>query len=275
MEHTRHIIIITLVSIFLPLQAQQYCGPDNKFLFQIENDTLAKGAFLTANHTSNMPFQDIRLTTKGDTVFLNSDRPHRITWFDVSEEEAENIEKKQSGIPVIVKLFNPVNWEQKTHTEYYSEYYMWNEHILILDNTSNEIVLPFLIKDDYVIVVKKYGEYSRTFISEKEFPKGRRVVLSICGPSCRDLETQCIFEDFPVKITDDCIIPLNEEKNFQCWIENGFYFPEMHRKTNTKQPIQLINWLSIGYQGLMGVHFGQSLNVKKENGYQYVTVDTY
>lgn len=261
------------------LSAQQYCGTGYRFLIQVVNDTLAKGAFLSEGACLDLPFQDILLTHKGDTTFLNSHRPSRIAWSVISESEANEILKRQLGRPVIVKLFTP------NHHSYNPDYYLSAEMVLIMDTQNYQIVYPErLIGDDYIIVVKDYG-YVRTFVPRAACPsENERLLLDLKGDhSMTTPRTQCLFNAFPVRITNDSIIPLDEKKNFDCWIENGFRFPPMRRKSEMQQPfylrgldlptVKLESCYSIGYQGIIELRWPQRLLIERREEYYKVIVD--
>lgn len=271
-------LIFTLLYCF-SLSAQEYCGSNGRFLIQVVNDTLAKGAFLSEGPYLGLPFQDIRLTHKGDTTFLDSQRPSRIAWSVISESEANEILKRQLGIPVIVKLFTP------NHNSYNPDYYFSAEMILIMDTLNYQIVYPeSLIDDDCIIVVKDYG-YVRTFVPRAACPnENERLLLDLKGDhSITTSRKQCLFNAFPVRITNDSIIPLDEKKNFDCWIENGFRFPPMQRTSEIQQPfylrgldlptVKLVSCYSIGYQGIIELRWPQRLLLEQKDGYYKIIVD--
>lgn len=274
------IYLLALLAVSLSSQAQQYIGPGNRFLINIVNDTLAQGAFLKAGKYLNIPYHDIRLSTKGDTTFFCSNPQPRLSWSIISQTEAEQKMKNRSGTPVIVKLFEP------NRVSINPDYYMTTERILFMDTTSMEIIYPdYLFPNNYIVVVKDYG-YVRTFIPRERCPqKNERLLLRMSRHA--QTQTQCLFDNFPVRITNDSIVPMDENKNFMCWIENGFRFPIMYRTANPKRSTflqsiddesrlpRLLNYLSIGYQGLMGLYWGQYLLIQEDTGFFRINVLHY
>lgn len=61
------------------------------------------------------------------------------------------------------------------------------------------------------------------------------------------------FDAFPLLLKKDSIIPIDSEKNFRCWVENGFYFPTMKREHTSKKKIKFKRILlsERGIQGLV------------------------
>lgn len=163
---------------------------------------------------------------------------------------------------------------------------MEREDVLLMDTHSHRILIPTeLSANDYIIVVKN-GAYARTFVPREECPhKNECLLLDLSGMLINinaSLHGQCRFDNFPVRITNDSIVPLDEKKNFECWIENGFRFPAMHRKATQERPffqindipsIHLLHWTSIGYAGLLELRSMQRLIIEPENGYYRFSVN--
>lgn len=276
------ILTILLLTAMLS-DAQQYCGEYNRFLFEVVNDSLAKGAFLKDfEHDMKLKTYDIHLSKRGDTTFLNLNRPHRLTWSVITQAKAEEVLKNQSGKHVIVKCFIP-NY-RSVSPDYLKKW----EGVYLMDTHSHQIILPYkLIPDDYIFVVNAWG-CVRTFVPKNECPhEDERLLLDLSGVySPIGEDSKCLFDNFPIRITNDSIIPLNKEKNFECWIENGFRFPDMHRKTPIERSPFEINvdayykpqcyliWFSdIGYEGLLELRKEQRLIIEPENGYYRYSVD--
>jgi hypothetical protein len=57
------------------------------------------------------------------------------------------------------------------------------------------------------------------------------------------------FNEFPLVKRKKKLIPIDEKKVQQCWIENGFYFPIMKKRKGRKDFATLARW-SMGMQGL-------------------------
>ena len=78
-------------------------------------------------------------------------------------------------------------------------------------------------------------------------------------------------------------ITLDEKKNFDCWIENGFRFPPMQRTSEIQQPfylrgldlptVKLVSCYSIGYQGIIELRWPQRLLLEQKDGYYKIIVD--
>jgi hypothetical protein len=58
-----------------------------------------------------------------------------------------------------------------------------------------------------------------------------------------------VFNEFPLLIKRNRLIPIDKEKQMQCWLDNGFFFPKMKiRKKEEKYDI--INGYHIGLRNL-------------------------
>ena len=59
-----------------------------------------------------------------------------------------------------------------------------------------------------------------------------------------------LFNEFPLLMKGDSIYPIDNEKNYQCWIDNGFFFPIMTKGHDDPGEARDIPYKRIGLEGI-------------------------
>ena len=59
-----------------------------------------------------------------------------------------------------------------------------------------------------------------------------------------------LFNEFPLVVKGDSIIPVDNEKNYQCWIDNGFFFPIMKKSYDKPWEAKDLPYQRIGLEGI-------------------------
>lgn len=234
MEKKLFIGIILLSNI---LNAQTiYYGKNNKGNMELLNDSMYTVRFYTEfgiDHIYQYP--DTGYYKKnGDTIFLLS-KPRNS--FEVIVPEQQQI-SKNTGYPILTKKYS-FNDRKK---EYELVYESWYE---IFDTLNQQIVYnDFYVSKDCILVINIGGSYS--FRLKWKLDATFFFTLKLLD---QKFIRPVFLDEFPLIIKGNKLIPINKEKNEQCWVDNGFYFPIMRKSKKEKEFKTIARW-SIGLQGL-------------------------
>lgn len=165
--------------------------------------------------------------------------------------------------PVIIKIFRSIEDENKIlndiginccNTFDSSKYYLAYETIEYIDKTTNKVAVQLSNTESCIIVIKYAMVYTRVFMPEfATEERSWREPYAIIDVSGLYNNEELFFDNFPLHISNDMLYPTDTVKNFQCWIDNGFFFPIMkrtHKKSEFNYPASYWN---IGIKGLLGV----------------------
>lgn len=97
------------------------------------------------------------------------------------------------------------------------------------------VYCPYSIYEGDIVVVYDNWTYQRTYLKQKNLSIGQCLVgffVSITP----DKDDRVYFDKFPLLKKGNILLPLNENKNRESWIYNGFYVPIM---TTKEQEIHL------------------------------------
>lgn len=179
----------------------------------------------------------------GDTLFLNSVCKRKYEIIECSEQDTAI---KQCNSDYIVKLYRMSN----------GNYYQINEFCSV-QNPNNEAELfigghSFYRND--LIVIGYWGIGERFRVGE-ELPYGN-YKIRILDNDIR--EKRIYLDEFPLLIKGKKLIPMDERKNKECWINNGFYFPAM-KKEKKRDKYKVIG---LWYRGVIGLPNGYEIPKK-------------
>lgn len=226
----------TLTVLFLLISShvfsQTYYGKNNFGKFEILNDSICTASFLSGIGVGSLiPWTDtIHYYKRGDTIFISTNLKH---FFEIS-----NIYSKKyydsciNKHPMIVKKYSKINGKYKFE----------GESVIEFNNKRNYIDFESYIYKGDIFVIKFYTSYKR-FVWEGEETKKFRVNVVGFG------QQELFFDNFPLLIRDNKIIPIDKEKNFKSWVENGFYFPVMKKSKIVKEYNTIVEW-TLGLKGL-------------------------
>lgn len=222
-----------------------YTGIDGRFVMSFANDSIIQARFFSADMFDR--YQKIRYRKSGDTIFLHNYSHTRIPYTLCKSKDAKNIEIK-TGTPVIVKFFYPKNgvWGKEVQ-----EYLLLREGIYYMDSDSLQLYIPY---DDCqyanIIIIKHSGDYIRLCkdIDRSIYPSFDylKIDLSNRYSMCQ----KALFNEFPLVIKGDSIFPVDNEKNYRCWIDNGFFFPIMVKGHDKPWEAKDIPYQRIGIEGI-------------------------
>lgn len=226
------VLILLLASNFA--YTQSYYGKNNLGRFELVNDSVCTVSFL------GLPNWDIVDTCfyrkNKDTIFLSS----------IVKQQC-NIEYNSyespigKGLPVLLKMYRKINHKYTLVGE------VWD---LVYDTLNNRIVWNNHRDVPNKLIVIRIGPYYdiRTEIKAQSNPTNRDrmpIVINIDYVPISNL----YFDDFPLLLKRNKLIPLDKTKNETCWIENGFYFPVMKKSKKVKKYRAITYW-SKGLRGL-------------------------
>ena len=224
-----------------------YTGIDGRFLISFANDSIMQARFFSEDMYDR--YQKIRYRRSGDTIFLHNSSQPRVPYSLCKQEQIQDIEEK-AGVPVMVRFFYP---KQSMGRGAVQEHLLLHEGIYYMDSISLQIVIPY--KEVYsrysdIIVVSHKNYFVRLCkdIDSSYYPRYDYLKIDMSNrySSCH----YAMFNEFPLLVKGDSIFPLDNEKNYQCWIDNGFFFPVMIKGHDKPWEAKDIPYWSVGMEGV-------------------------
>jgi len=225
-------ILICLCSLNI-LDAQTYYGTNKLGRLEIINDSLYSASFYGLNEIIFIDTGTYR--RNGDTIWLNS----------IVKRPFEIVDRSNEHSPT----WNCNNYMIKQYANFKNKYKLVQEYTaynIYVDTINNQLICSWMPSNGSDILVIKDG-----FIY-KRFRKTGKSTQFFTIRILDDKMDRIYFDDFPLLIKGEKLIPIDKEKNEQCWIDNGFYFPKMKKANKEKE----YNCFIIGYRGLRGLPSG-------------------
>lgn len=227
-----------------------YYGQDSIGCLEIKNDSVLFAYFIDCWRPVTGSYEEVFYHRKGDTIFLSTHNKPRARIDTAMHINTAEKDKNEQSVPVIIKVFHKKDSKKSS-----SPYNLVYEDIEYLDTVTNRITTNIISQEAAIIVIKIAHTYLRVFVPEKNAngnglnENGSAVSIDVSGAYANH---GLFLEDFPLLIDGDCLCPIDAEKNFQCWIDNGFYFPVMQKKLEKRYfRYPTAEW-NIGLQGLSG-----------------------
>lgn len=223
-----------------------YTGIDGRFVLSFANDSIIQARFFNVDRFDR--YQKIHYHTNGDTVFLHNFSQVRLPYSLCKSKDVKNIKPKK-GVPVIVRFFYP---KQSNGGGGVQEHLLLHEGIYYMDSISLQILIPY--KKVYCqysdIIVVSHGNYHARLckdIDTSYYPSYDYLKIDMSNrySSC----LYALFNEFPLVVKGDSIFPVDNEKNYQCWIDNGFFFPIMTIGRDKPWEAKDIPYRSVGLEG--------------------------
>ncbi len=265
----KHIFCIALFAILNTLNAQEdksvtnatprvihfgdrlindtfYTGIDGRFVMSFANDSIVQARFFREDMFDR--YQKIRYRRSGDTIFLHNSSQPRVPYSLCKQEQIQDLEIK-AGVPVMVRFFYP---KQSAGRGVLQEHLLFQEEIYYMDSVSLQILIPyekFHCRHSDIILVS-YKNYFVRFckdIDSSYYPiyDYLKIDLSNMYSSCH----YALFNEFPLVVKGDSIFPVDNEKNHQCWIDNGFFFPILTKGHDKPWEAKDIPYWMVGLEG--------------------------
>ncbi len=236
----KKVFILTIYIIFCNIIfAQTYYGKNNLGKLEFINDSIYVTSFYTF---TEMRFYDTGTYYKvGDTLFLNSKVKLPFVLEEVSREERFET-GSGNDINRIIKFFSK-------DKEMRGCYRMTKEcagYGIFYDSINKELKCPVPICNGEVIVVFECGIYRRI----KANGNYKYYKIKIMD----DKIDRIYLDNFPLLIKKNKLIPIDKNKNEDCWINNGFYFPTMVRRKDSLD--KNVDRILVINRGIIGLYPG-------------------
>ncbi|HON20018.1 MAG TPA: hypothetical protein PLW70_01610 [Bacteroidales bacterium] len=229
------VLLIIMTLFALSSKAQLYYGKDLFGRLKIINDSVCTVTFIS--------WMDIRsedtcsFRKQGDTLWLSTKARirYRVNVYD------KNQPVFKPWIPVIIKTYS--------YTAYNKKYNFSDEKTAIYDSLTKTIVLneSGFSEGTYIIAFRIFGEYYRVKCDFGYYQKPERKYLTLQEDT--NYFHGVVFNEFPLLVKGNKLIPIDEEKQVQCWLDNGFFFPKMKMSKKHKK-YNIINGNYIGLRNL-------------------------
>src|SRR5574344_566674 len=219
------IILILLFSNFV--FSQSYYGKNDLGKIEFINDSTCLVSFL------GFPYCDIVDTCtyikNNDTILLSTKLKQQC---NIEYHYDESTIGK--GYPVLLKTYIKYSNGYKLGEE------VWN---LIYDTLNKRIIWNNSLNEDKLIVIRIGPYYDvRKFIKRQEGTNYGGIMPIIINLNFGPSYNYLYFDNFPLLLKGNKLVPIDKEKNETCWIENGFYFPIMKRSKKVKRYRTISYW---------------------------------
>lgn len=209
-------------------KSQIYYGENNFGKLEIVNDSICMINFA---HISGAPeMHSCSYKRKSDTIFLYTIKNN----LKIEINECDKVEWK--GFPIIIRSYSKLK----------NEYVFSGERAFIYDTLHDMITIKdfYIDKEDIIVIQFLLGYKRIIYEGNKTRCFSIHNLINFGYPS-----NYMYFDDFPLLIKGNRLIPIDKDKNFQCWIENGFYFPIM-KKGKANKKYKTFEYWSLGLRGL-------------------------
>lgn len=243
----KHLLIIILLGFVSGnLQSQMYVGNQGFGQLRIISDsTLTLSFYGWPSFGTIVPEDQLcTYTLSHDTMFVST---NNTTPLDLTYETASD-NLSRCGEPVIVYCF------VKNQADDYTYYY---KCACIYDTTTCQIHIRkthWIPREELYVV--DWGYFTSRGVV---YPDSNNSAVGnydiVITKSKNTLELH--MRNFPLLKTGKKIIPISIEENEKFWIDNGFYFPTLHAKSNSRYWV-----LAHSERGLNGLKIG-AVNKKR------------
>ncbi len=240
----KNFFIATMCVIFCNIVfPQTYYGKNDFGKLEFINDSMYVASFYSDNA---MIFYDTGTYYKiEDTLFLNSKVKTAFVLEKISREEGYKMEDG-NGLHYNIKFFS-------RPPELHGEYQMDIECVgccILYDDINKEFKCPVSFCDDIIVIFD--GAIYKRFLAKGDHHYGEYKIKIT-----DDKMDRIYLDNFPLQIKKNKLIPIDKNKNEDCWINNGFYFPIMTRKSKDYEPDPRHNkTIRVVFRGIIGFYPG-------------------
>jgi hypothetical protein len=225
----KFIFVITFVIWVNFIHSQNYYGDNDFGKLEFINDTICLAYFI--NTSEFIDNQICYYQKSNDTIFLSTRIKNP---FEIIINNDEHIINCDS--PILTKQYRKNNEGYKLVDEFSGGFY---------DVEEKQIVYNFISFDEGdIIVIKEFIFYRRL-----RWDKNERSRFSMIKCLDNGVDNSIYFNNFPLLMKGNKLIPIDKDENEKCWINNGFYFPVMTKSKKEKEIKTIPRW-TIGLQGL-------------------------
>lgn len=223
------------------------------FSLCIESDSTILARFLSH---PNDKYQRIPYIRREDTLILYNTSYRRVKWRYRSAEEVTLKLTELTGTQCIVKIYK---WEMNDD---YHEFHCTQELKGTYDTTNNLVYIhDTSSSSELFVIIDRWGTSMRFEKTDGDTLMDKYLEIDLSMLYRYDIGA--LFDSFPIIVRHDSIIPIDNNKNFICWVDNGFYFPILTANYNHEHWPLVITKSRIGVLGL-----GNEFNCIKRN---YIT----
>lgn len=226
----QYILLPLMILLFCFAHAQTYYGEKLFGRLEMIDDSVCTIAFISMG--DYYPVDSCCVRKHEDTVFLSTKKQwrYKVNIFD-KQQTVDN--------PWYCSIIKIYRYSFSNKYEYITDV------VGSYDSITRSIVVEEIVfgKGQYIVVFKDIFTYYRVKCS---FDKERNFVVLDENP---DYTNELIFNEFPLLVKGNKLIPIDKEKQMQCWLDNGFFFPKMKMSKKTKK-YKIINGHYIGLRNL-------------------------
>lgn len=242
--------------------AQKYYGERPSGLgcygcLEIESDSTMKAYFIYDSQvvSTEKPYERIKYIRSGDTLFLSTENQWIKSYRFLKKNEGDSLYKecKTHGVPIVIKTYYDNDYMLVPGLDY-----LWaSDRISYFDTTTNKVVYPISYVEGKAIIVLyddyRYIRFVKEAISYMDSNRNqyRYLEITLTPPSGRN--GFLCFDKFPLLQKGSMLYPIDSVANYDCWINNGFYFPIMALGQKDQEIIYPTADWEIGLMGLPGV----------------------
>lgn len=235
------LLVIVMFLNFNTLRSQTYYGKNDLGRLEFINDSIYVASFYNYNE---MKFYDTGTYHKiGDTLFLNSKVKLPFVLEEVDREEG--FTNGNDGNYLIKFFWKPP--EAKGHYQMSIECF---GRSIFYDSINNELKCPVSIYNNDVIVIFDGFIYKR-FKAKTPYRGYNHYKIKITD----DKWDRIYLDEFPLLIKKNKLIPIDKNKNEDCWVNNGFYFPSMIYRSKDYEP-KHSKTIRVAVRGIIGFYPG-------------------
>jgi len=233
------LLIINTFFLTNALIAQSYTGDSDYGDMELINDSLYSVSFYAY---ANLDFCDTgTYYKKGDTIFLNSIIKHNYEF--IADEKDVHSDNLNLFSEYTIKIYSK---------DRENEYRFTHETSILLthyDSIEKELFSAISVNNGDIVIVQSFSpfKYRRFMVATPNKYKSYKLRFRIMDEKI----DRVYFDNFPVLRTENKLIPIDDDKNFQCWVDNGFFFPTMKLKTKKEKHNGRILLSERGIQGLV------------------------
>lgn len=202
------------------LWGQRYYGKNDFGMIDLSNDSSVIVSFIGSfgiDHIINLKEKGIVRKAK-DTLFLSTVE----RWeYKVSVDSVMNF-KRNHCVPTLYRIYHYNS--QTREYDFDREGIAWRDTIIGKVNIWCEDMWPGY----YLLMIKVYNQYERIVLKNIDYFENNGMLITISRNP--NFKGHLVFDDFPLLIKGNKLVPISKNKCFQCWIENGFVFPKMKKK---------------------------------------------
>lgn len=209
-EKMKQLFLLLILCVPFKVIGQQYIDKEGMCQLSLLNDSMY--CIFTYSLAELKYYDTGYYKTIGDTLFLTSARTPCLM---ISQEIDTSNMSREYGRPFLIKGY--------CHQTLLYEYVARNVYV---DNDVISLYCPYSFDATDIIVVYDNWLYRRTYLRASTVRK-KHGIVGFYITIVPDKMERVYFDRFPLLKKGNKLIPLDNNKNNECMIYNGFYVPKM------------------------------------------------